>query len=199
MDKRILLTAFEPFGGADYNPSSALLDMLGRGGLIKKILPVSYSRAKKELKEALEKTRPDAVVLTGLASGRIEVCLEACAVNVKNGGPDNDGVKAAGEAIVPGTPRTLFTALDLEPSVKRIRAAGIPCRVSRSAGTFVCNSAYYHLLLTGVPGVFVHIPDDERSKKSENAPFLSLKKDAEALSLLLDCIINTPISPKERL
>ena len=100
--RSILVTAFEPFGSRDYNPSAEVLARLkDRAGLHRLLLPVSYDRAASGLHKAIRKLSPDFVVLTGLASGRDAVCLEACALNVKAAAiPDNDGLKADGERLV---------------------------------------------------------------------------------------------------
>ena len=185
---KILVTAFEPFGGRSYNPSAALLDLLPQtGDLEKLLLPVSYEGAARRLSEAIGKARPDAAVLTGLAGGRTEVCLEYAALNIKDGGglPDNDGERAGGESVVPGAPNALFTALDLASAVQRVRGVGVPCRVSYHAGTYVCNSIYFHLLSSGVPGVFIHIPDDLRSRPRDDAPYLPLDDSLRAVTEFL--------------
>ena len=188
--RKLLITAFEPFGGKGYNSSGAMLDAIKEDEFTaKRLLPTSYAGAARVLKTALEEEKPDAVILTGQASGRTEVCLEFCALNVKNAGiADNDGEIANGESVVSGAQNALFTTLDLTSFAKQIKAVGIPCRVSYHAGTFVCNSSYYHLLLSGVPGVFVHIPDDERSKPDDKALFLPLESSVTALETLIQVL-----------
>ena len=185
---RILVTAFEPFGGKEYNPSAELLETLETcEDVVGCLLPTSYRGAAEKLNKALAEYKPDAAVLTGVAGGRSEICLEFCALNIKDAGiPDNDGELASGQSVIPGERNALFTPFDLGPASQRIRAEGIPCRVSYHAGTYVCNSTYFHLLSSGTPGVFMHIPDDERSRQGETAPCLSLSDSRRALSLLLE-------------
>ena len=188
--KKLLITAFEPFGGKGYNPSSAMIDEIKEDRYtVKRLLPTCYAGAARALKKALEEEKPDVVILTGQASGRTEVCLEFCALNIKDASiADNDGEKATGESIVSGAPNALFTNLDLAHAVKRICEEDLPCRVSYHAGTFVCNSTYYHLLFSGTPGVFMHIPDDERSKPKEGAPFMPLNSSVKALTILMQVL-----------
>ena len=189
--RSILVTAFEPFGSRDYNPSAEVLARLkGRAGLHRLLLPVSYDRAASGLHKAIRELSPDFVVLTGLASGRDAVCLEACALNVKAAAiPDNDGVKADGERLVEGGGNALFTELDLRTLRDGIREKDIPVRISYHAGTFVCNSTYYALLRSGVKGLFVHIPDDERSvPDAPGAPCLPVGESTRAIECLLDIL-----------
>ncbi len=183
---KILITAFEPFGGRGYNPTEKLLGMLPDEGIEKLLLPTSYSRAPEMLKSAVKELSPSAVICTGLASGRSAVSLEFAALNIKDADiPDNDGETASGQSVIAGAPNALFTKLDLGPYSKEIRGAGIPCRVSYHAGTYVCNCVYYHLLSTGTPGVFIHIPDDETSAPSDSAPRLPLEDSARAVSIVI--------------
>ena len=187
---KILVTAFEPFGGKGYNPSRAMVEGLHYPADTEIcILPTSYAGAAKKLNEQIDRVKPDCAVLTGVASGRREVCLEFCALNIKDAAiPDNDGEKASGQCVIPGKDNALFTTLDLCVPARQIREAGIPCRVSYHAGTFVCNSTYYHLLSRGIPGVFMHIPDDERSRPDENAPYHTLEDSRRALTILLSVL-----------
>ena len=188
--KKLLITAFEPFGGKGYNPSSAMINEIKEDRYtVKRLLPTSYAGAAMALKKALAEEKPDAVILTGQASGRKEICLEFCALNIKDAGiPDNDGEQASGESVLSGAPNALFTKLDLASAAACIRAEGLPCRVSYHAGTFVCNSTYYHLLFSGIPGVFMHIPDDEFSKPDAKAPFLPLESSVKALETLIQVL-----------
>ena len=188
---KILVTGFEPFGGNGYNPSAALIDRIRtENSIVVSLLPTSYQRAAAALGEALAREKPDAVILTGVAGGRSEICLEFCALNIKDAQiPDNDGEKASGQSVIPGDCCALFTTLDPGGASQFIRGAGIPCRVSYHAGTYVCNSTYFHALRSGVPALFMHIPDDERSRPRENAPFLSLEDDLKALRLLISFIL----------
>ena len=188
MKKPILITAFDSFGGRNYNPTEKLLGMLPNEGIKKLLLPTSYSRAPELLRAAVKELFPAAVICLGLASGRSVISLEFAALNIKDSDVccDNDGELASGQSVIPGAPNALFTGLDLGPYARIIRDAGVPCRVSYHAGTFVCNCVYYHLLSLGVPGVFIHIPDDGTSAPSSGAPQLSIEDSAKAVSIFTE-------------
>ena len=187
MKPPILITAFDPFGGREYNPTERLLDLLPDEGIKKLLLPTSYSCAPELLRAAVKELSPAAVVCTGLASGRSAISLEFAALNIKDADvPDNDGERASGQSVIPDAPNALFTGLDLGPLARIIRDSGVPCRVSYHAGTFVCNCVYYHLLSLGVPGVFIHIPDDETSAPSPGAHQLPLEDSAKAVLIFVE-------------
>ena len=188
MQNPILLTAFDSFGGRNYNPTEKLLGMLPDDGIKKLLLPTSYSRAPEMLRPAVKELSPAAVICTGLASGRSAISLEFAALNIRDSDVlcDNDGERASGESVIPGAPNALFTQLDLAPYASAIRVSGVPCRVSYHAGTFVCNCVYYHLLSLGAKGVFIHIPDDEVSAPSADVPQIRLADSARAVSIFIE-------------
>ncbi|MBR0303867.1 MAG: pyroglutamyl-peptidase I [Clostridia bacterium] len=186
MAPTILITAFDSFGDRCYNPTEKMLGMLPDDGVEKLLLPTSFSRAPELLRAKIEEISPAAVICTGLASGRDRVSLEFAALNIKDADiSDNDGERASGESVIPCKPNALFTTLDLGAYSKIIRDAGVPCRVSYHAGTFVCNCVYYHLLSLCVPGVFIHIPDDGISAPREDATQLRLEDSARAVSIVI--------------
>lgn len=205
---RFLVTAFEPFGKYPYNPSAALLELLSqksekaknanqaekniKSEIIPVLLPTSYSRAAKILSESIDKYHPDCAVLLGLAGGRKAVSLEFVALNIKAADiPDNDGELADGESVIPNKRNALFTTLPLGKMASYIREHGnVPCNVSYHAGTYVCNSTYFNLLCSSVPGCFIHIPFDERSVEnaSPEAAFIPLDDSLKAVAMAIEYV-----------
>ena len=68
---KILVSAFEPFGGDETNPSQTTLQLLpgqiGSAQISKLVLPVVFYEATEKLCQAIENIKPDAVVSLGLA------------------------------------------------------------------------------------------------------------------------------------
>ena len=168
--RTILVTGFEPFGGETVNASweaARRLDGLRVGELTvaARLLPCAYDASVKELIRAIETLRPDAILMTGQAARRSVVCVERFARNLDNAAaPDNLGVRREAVAISAGAPEWLEAAAPVRTIAGAIRGAGIPARVSRSAGGFVCNHLYFgtlqYLRAAGraTPAVFVHLP-----------------------------------------
>lgn len=158
--KRILITAFEPFGGKDENASAAVLERLPEAfcGFTaeKALLPVVFGKA---AEKALGRPA-DYVFLLGEAGGRGTVTPEIRAVNLRDARiPDNEGNQPAMEAIRPDGPAEYRTVFPVEEIVRRMKGEGYGIDVSEDAGKYVCNETYY-LAGTGspVPVVFVHVP-----------------------------------------
>lgn len=165
--KKLLVTGFMPFGGEARNPSweavNALPDRIGEWNLHKLLLPVEFGNAARLAIEAAEACRADAVFSVGLAAGRSAVTPELVAVNVRDASiADNAGQKFNGEPIRPDGPAAYFSTLPVRAMTAAIAAAGIPAKLSYSAGAYVCNDLLYTLLDhfsgTETRASFVHIP-----------------------------------------
>ena len=103
--RRVLITAFEPFGGASVNTSLEVLrrlpDRIGGWQVTKVTLPVVFGRA---AEEALRHPA-DLIVLLGEAGGRTLVTPELNAKNVRNARiPDNAGQQPDHAIILPDGP-----------------------------------------------------------------------------------------------
>ena len=166
----ILLTGFEPFDGAETNPSweavRLVSDVLCGHEVHRLCLPVEYGRAGALLREAIERLTPGLVISVGVANGRTAVTPELVAINYRHARiPDNAGVSHQGDPIDPNGPAAFMTRLPVHAMVSAIQAEQIPAALSLSAGAYVCNDVYYALLgceaAFGHRGLFVHVPGTE--------------------------------------
>lgn len=164
----ILLTGFEPFDGANVNPSwEAVLRVPSQvcGHEVHRMrLPVVYQQAAAEMLVEISRLRPELVICCGVAGGRKGVTPELVALNYRWASiPDNAGQLYSGTSILPHGETALMTGLPVHDMVAAIREKDIPAWVSLSAGAYVCNDLYYHLLVSqeelGHRGLFVHVPD----------------------------------------
>ena len=164
---RILVTAFEPFGGSDTNISQRVLDAI-QADVAKLLLPVSFRRAPEVLNEAIEQFQPDVIIAMGQAAEGDKIRLERLAINMMD---SNDGYLPAEELICPEAPLALKTALPVKQLCADCINAGLPTKVSNSAGLYVCNCIYFEALRYTTNSLFVHIPknmDVETAKQTIN-------------------------------
>ena len=166
----ILLTGFEPFDGASVNPSwEAVLRVPATvaGHAVHRLrLPVVYQQAAEEMLAEIRRVKPEIVICCGVAAGRGGVTPELVALNYRWARiPDNAGQLFSGTPILPQGENALMTSLPVHRMVEAIRAKEIPAWLSLSAGAYVCNDLYYHLLLhaeeMGYRGLFVHVPEEK--------------------------------------
>jgi pyroglutamyl-peptidase len=165
--RAILVTGFEPFGGFGRNPSAEVATALDGTTVaslpvVGRVLPVSLDALDGALAAALDGVDPAAVVALGLASSEAAIRLERVAVNLADFPiPDNAGQQARERKLEPGGPDARATRLPVARIRERLLAAGIPARLSNSAGTYLCNAAMYRLLgrlPAAVPAGFIHLP-----------------------------------------
>ncbi len=191
----ILFTGFEPFGGETVNPALEAVRLLpdSAGGMpIRRLrLPTSFRRAGETLLEAVDAWRPKAVVCVGQAGGRKTVTPEKVAINYIDARiPDNDGAQPADVPIRADGPAAYFATLPVRAIDEAIRAAGVPCAVSYSAGCYVCNFVMYtlldHLAQTApdVLGGFIHVPyaAEQTANKPAGTPSLTVAQMTQALT-----------------
>ena len=168
---RILVTAFEPFGGSDTNISQRVLDAI-QADVAKLLLPVSFRRAPEVLNEAIEQFQPDVIIAMGQAAEGDKIRLERLAINMMDSAKgDNDGYLPDEELICPEAPLALKTTLPVKPLCADCINAGLPTMVSNSAGLYVCNRIYFEALRHTTNSLFVHIPkamDVETAKQTIN-------------------------------
>jgi pyroglutamyl-peptidase len=193
---RLLVTAFEPFGGAEINSSLEVLRVLEHEPpagieLTAVELPVVWGQARERLIEELERHELDAVVALGQTdAGAIGV--ERIAVNLDDAKEDNAGVTADAEPIVPDGPPAYWSTLPVAEIVARLRAAGIPAVASRDAGGYLCNHLFYGLMHTlageggRVIGGFVHVPQLPAQVLESGEPSLPLETSVRALELVVE-------------
>ena len=167
MEKKLLITGFDPFGGGNVNPSweavKLLPEQVGEYQIHKLAIPTVFGEAAQLVLAEAQTLRPDAIICVGLAGGRDAVTPERIAVNIRDARiEDNRGFQPRGERVVPEGPAAYFSTLPVERMAKSIRQAGIPAAVSNTAGTFVCNDVLYTLLhrfdATAVRAGFIHVP-----------------------------------------
>lgn len=159
----ILITAFEPFGGAETNITQSVLSLLPDSfadwAIEKVCLPVSFKRAPIVLREAIATYSPDLVIMLGQCPAGENICLERFAINMMDSTKgDNDGYIPSEETIYANQPLALQTPLPIR-ELERFCADNVqPVQVSNSAGLYVCNRVYYEALYLHQQAIFMHVP-----------------------------------------
>ena len=205
--KKILLCAFDPFGGEKINPALEAVKLARfDGAIIEKCeVPTVFYRSVELVVRKIDELCPDAVLMIGQAGGRDKITPERVAINISDARiDDNEGQRPIDEPIVSGAPPAYFSTLPIKEIVGALTREGIPSAVSNSAGTFVCNHLMYGVLhhiaergLTTVAG-FIHIPFlPEQAEGKENMPSLPLADDVRAIEIALS-VISDRISEEDR-
>ena len=166
---KLLLTAFDPFGGEKINPAleavKRVQDKIGDLEIVKLEVPTVFYKSIDTVTNAIEKEHPDVVLCIGQAGGRFDITPERVAININDARiPDNEGNQPLSGPIFEDGENAYFSSLPIKAMVAEIRKADIPASVSNSAGTFVCNHLMYGVLYTiakkypSMCGGFMHVP-----------------------------------------
>lgn len=193
MEKQLLITGFEPFGGEQINPAweavKSLPEQIGAFRLTKLQVPTVFEAAGQTVINCTQTLNPDVIVCIGQAGGRSKVTPEVVAINLRDASiADNAGNQPWNEPVIPDGPAALFSTLPVHELTAQLQERGLPCALSYSAGAFVCNDLLYTLLYryrkTGTRVGFVHVPYiPEQGKNS--APSLSLDQITKTLTAFL--------------
>ena len=190
---KILITGFQPFGGQSVNPAweavRKLPDVLGDKVLWKLEIPVTFGGAFDAVEAKAAEVDPDVILCVGQAGGRDAVTPERIAVNLQDASiPDNAGNQPVDLPVVADGANAYFTSLPVKAMAAAARALDIPCRLSCTAGTYVCNDVFYRLLHryrdTGKRVGFVHVP----FLPEQGSPNLPLNSIVRALQAMLEAI-----------
>jgi pyroglutamyl-peptidase len=200
----ILLTGFDPFGGEVINPAlEAVKELDGyiieEYTIVSRMIPTVFGKSAEQLKAYYEEVQPEIVICVGQAGGRADITVERVAINIDDARiPDNKGNQPIDIPVVKEGPAAYFTTLPIKATVEAMRKEGIPASLSHTAGTFVCNHIFYHLMHllekegAQARGGFVHIPFlPEQAAKYEGRPSMSLEMIVEALRIIVETTIKT--------
>ena len=147
----MLLTGFQSYGGRAVNPAEEVVKALDGAEIAGhrvagRVLPVDYAALRPGIEALIAETLPSAVICLGLWPGEPMIRLERIAVNIADFEiADNAGALERG-AIIEDGPAAFATSLPIHEIQARMVEAGIPARLSGSAGLFLCNALMYHAL-----------------------------------------------------
>lgn len=194
--KKLLITGFDPFGGESVNPSweavKLLPEKIGAFEVTKLQIPTKFSLAAQEILYVAKELKPDVILSVGQAGGRDSITPEVVAINLREASiADNAGKLAQNEPVLEGAPAAYFSTVPLRQMVAAVKNADIPCKLSYSAGAFVCNDTLYALLHhfdgTATQVGFIHVPFLPEQAK-EGVPSLPLEKIAEGLKIAIEAL-----------
>ena len=193
MEKKLLITGFDPFGGETVNPAweavKKLPDRITDYTLYKLEIPTVFGLAAETVLAKAAQTQPDLILCIGQAGGRAAVTPERIAVNIRDARiPDNAGNQPGGEQIAPDGPAAYFATVPVKEMATAIENAGIAATVSNSAGAFVCNDTLYSLLHhyahTDMKVGFIHVP----YLPEQGQPNMELEVITKALEAAIEAI-----------
>jgi pyroglutamyl-peptidase len=204
----ILLTGFGPFPGAPFNPTARLVEKLARsrrlaqGGVhcTSHVFCTSYQAVDRELPVLLARTKPDVLVMFGLAGRTRHLRIETRARNASSCViPDASRSSPAVSKIAPGALPTLAMRVPAQWLVRAARSSGVKAAPSHDAGRYLCNYLCWRAAEAARepagPSVtaFVHVPQVQRTHSKRHAllTFNQLARAGEAIVLAAMAVART--------
>lgn len=200
--KTVIVTAFEPFGEFEDNPTQKILTELPAflydAKIIKVTLPVIWNQAFSELLPVIDKHQPTLILMLGLAAGRTHVNIERVAINIASAkNPDNLGQVCYEKPIEKVGPDAYFTNLPLEDIMQRLHRKQLPAVISNTAGTYLCNQIMYQVLHhiqqteSQTKAGFIHMPLlPEQVTQKPQYPSLEKRHTMDTVLSIIDVLIN---------
>jgi pyroglutamyl-peptidase len=199
---KILITAFDPFGGEKINAAYEAVKLLpvniAGAEIIRAELPTVFRKCAEILELSIIKYQPDAAICVGQAGGRSDISMEKVAINLADASiPDNEHQQPSDEVLIEDGPAAYFSTLPLKAMVKNIKEHGIPASISYTAGTFVCNDVMYRLMSMierkyyKMRGGFVHVPliDSQLTDKPNNSTSMPVETIAKGLEYAIEAVV----------
>jgi len=198
---RILITGFEPFPGAPYNPTQPLVARLARlrrpaladVELSSHIFPVTYAAVDRQLPELLGQYRPQALLMFGLAARTSWVRIETRARNaVTMLWPDADHTRVR-QGSIAGTADAITFGPHTAKLLQAALATGVDARLSRNAGSYLCNYLSWRAIeaVDSSHGpclaAFIHVPllDRGHASRPKGTDRLTLEELVDAGEAML--------------
>lgn len=186
---RLLISAFEPFGGRRRNTSAELLRKIRLRRLLdgekiqfrKLLLPVHFDTAWPRLSATLAHFKPDLVILSGEGKAA-PVTLETAARNQRR-------AEALTEEIDPILPPHLRSSAAEKLATLLEKAGGIS--IEHDPGDYLCNYSYFRCLsqYPRIPTIFLHV---KPLYEADSAEFELSKSLVERAILLAARIFSEP-------
>ncbi|MBO0451909.1 pyroglutamyl-peptidase I [Candidatus Enterococcus murrayae] len=201
---KVLITGFDPFGGAAINPAyeavKRLPDTIEGAEIHKLEIPTVFKKDEEVLAKAIEEQQPDIVICVGQAGGRSDISIEKVAINLMEARiPDNEQQQPLNQVIHEDGETAYFATIPVKAMVSNVKKAGIPSSVSYTAGTFVCNDIMYRLLYLAdkqkknIKGGFIHVPylPEQVLDLPVGTPSLSVETIAKGLEAAVAAAVTT--------
>ncbi len=199
---KILVTGFDPFGGETVNPAYEAVKMLPEqiagAEIIKLEIPTVFSKSSVAVEEGIQKYNPDIVINVGQAGGRSHMTIEQVAINLADARiPDNAGEQPLNEALQPDGDTAYFATIPIRAMVKHVQEHGLPCSISYTAGTYVCNCVMYNVLYMtqkkypNIKAGFIHVPfaTSQLIGKPATTPGMSLTEIEKSLEYAIEAVV----------
>jgi len=165
----MLLTGFEGYGGRSDNPSAMVAEhfsgsAIAGESIAAEVLPVTLYNIRSNIESLLDKHQPGFVVCLGLSPGEPMIRIEKFAINQSDFQIGDNNGEVTRAPLMEDGPAAFEATLPVHTICDELLNAGLPARVSYTAGTFLCNAVSYYALhycslhYPKTAAGFIHLP-----------------------------------------
>ena len=181
-----------------YEAVKMLPEQIAGAEIIKLEIPTVFSKSSVAVEEGIQKYNPDIVINVGQAGGRSHITIEQVAINLADARiPDNAGEQPLNEALQPDGDTAYFATVPIRAMVKHVQEHGLPCSISYTAGTYVCNCVMYNVLYMtqkkypNIKAGFIHVPfaTSQLIGKPATTPGMSLDEIEKSLEYAIEAVV----------
>ena len=170
MARPALVTGFMPYGGRGVNPAAEIAravegKTIAGAPVVSRLLPVAFAEILATAEALLREINPAVVVSVGLWPGEPVIRIERVGLNVADFEiADNLGYVATDEPVLGNGAVGKLATLPIKAIEEALLDAGIPARISSTAGTYLCNACLYSFLSAAeamrqpIACGFIHVP-----------------------------------------
>ena len=131
---KILVTAFDPFGGASLNPAWEAVSRIPEewdGAQVARLqVPTVFGDAERAALAEAERISADIILCIGQAGGRSSISVERVAINLDDAPiPDNRGNQPIDRPISENGAPAYFSSIPVKEIAEAIRQAGVPAEL----------------------------------------------------------------------
>lgn len=209
----VLLSGFEPFGGARSNNSWVIAETIQKRfenhpnlEIHTCLLPTTFEGAFPKLDECFNQLPKAPIMVLSLGEGPCELNLETQVYNMDSNprrrfgrgpSPDNAGVRRNRQPIIPGAPFNVGLRLDVASLYCSLNQTERDFVIaSATPGNFVCNNAAYQFTSAHpeVPFSFAHVTSQSCKKNQESKRKLNIDILEKVIIKNLELTNSTPLN-----
>lgn len=180
----ILLTGFAPFLTYEHNPSAELAAAVAvaarrafpDSAVEARVLPTEWAGGPRTLRDLYAELRPDVAIHFGVSSKAVGFEIETRGANTVVQTEDARGAMPMAEHVCAIGPRSVSATLPSRLILGRLRMLGLPAKLSRDAGGYICNTILYTALTLPADAHaprrcgFIHVPSSLRMGRRAAGP-----------------------------
>ena len=147
------------------------------------------------------KLLPDTIHGAEIVKLEIPTVFSKCGPSVEE---DNQGEQPVDELLQSDGENAYFASLPVKAMMQNVREHGLPCSISYTAGTYVCNAVMYNVLYMcakrypNIRAGFIHVPyaSGQVIDKAAGTPSMTLEAIEKSIEYAIEAIVDEKVADR---